>query len=94
MYENTVDFNGDNRTDVGLIRQDRGWGTLPVAFSDTDGSFTVTNEPIGNFATFATSSGVEVLTGDFNGDNRTDVGLLRQDRGWGTLPVAFSDTDG
>ncbi|OZH54484.1 hypothetical protein AFK68_10615, partial [Hydrocoleum sp. CS-953] len=57
----TGDFNGDNRTDVALLRQDPGWSTMPVAFSDTDGSFTVTNESIGNFATWATRSGVEIL---------------------------------
>jgi len=90
----TGDYNGDDRTDVALIRQEDGWGTVPIAFSAGDGSFSVTNGYVGSFAGWATVSGVKVLTGDFNSDSHTDVALIRQESGWGTVPVAFSNGDG
>jgi hypothetical protein len=41
------------------------------------------------FADWAATSGVEVVTGDFNGDRRTDIGLVRQEPGWSTWAVRF-----
>ena len=86
------DFNGDHRTDVALTGPS-GWSTLPVAFSNGDGNFNVTNQPISNFAVWATTTNAKPLGGDFNGDGRTDVALTGPS-GWGTLPVAFSNGDG
>ena len=137
------DYNGDNRDDIALLRQDSGWGTVPVAFSNGSGGWTIRNGGVGNFASWATRSGVRVLVsatttataattsrccaktraggtvpvafsngsggwtirnggvgnfaswatrsgvrvlvGDYNGDNRDDIALLRQDSGWGTV---------
>ena len=90
----TGDFNSDGRTDVALIRQSGGWATMPVAFANGDGSWRITNSSTGSFAGWAATSGVQVLTGDFNSDGRTDVALLRQSAGWATLPVAFANGDG
>jgi hypothetical protein len=87
-----TDYNGDGRTDIALTGG-TGWGSLPVAFSQGDGSFTVTNVPINGFATFATEPGAKIVSGDFNGDGRTDVALTGG-TGWGSLPVAFSQGDG
>ena len=44
-------------------------------------------------AGWAATPGVRVVTGDFNGDGRADVGLIRQEAGWGTVPVALSPTE-
>ena len=85
----TGDFNGDGRTDIGLVRQAAGWATAPVALSSASG-FTIENPPVGAFAGWAATSGVRVVTGDFNGDSRTDIGLVRQTAGWATVPVALA----
>ena len=50
-----------------------GWSTIPVASSNGDGTFTVTNFGINAFPGWVSTPGVEVVTGDFNGDGRTDL---------------------
>lgn len=86
------DFNGDGLADVALIGPS-GWATMPVAFSNGDGTFNVTNMPIATFATWATTANVQILVGDFNGDGKADVALTGPS-GWATLPVAFSNGNG
>jgi hypothetical protein len=88
----TGDFNGDGRTDIALVGG-AGWATIPVAFSNGNGTFTVTNDGVANFPTWTATPGVKVLTGDFNGDGRTDVALVGG-AGWATIPVAFSNGNG
>ena len=88
------DFDGDGRDDIALLRQESGWDTLPVASAAGRGEWAVTNRPAGPFAGWATRSGVKPLTGDFDGDGRDDIALLRQDAGWDTLPVAFAAGSG
>ncbi len=84
------DFNHDGYTDIALLRQTPGWGTVPVAFAAGGGSWQITNQPAGDFPTWATAPGVQALVGDFNHDGWTDIALLRQTSGWGTMPVAFA----
>ena len=86
------DFNGDGRTDVALTGPS-GWGSMPVAFSNGDGTFNVTNAPIVNFAVWAATPNAKPLVGDFNNDHRTDVALTGPS-GWGSMPVAFSNGNG
>ena len=86
------DFNGDGRTDLALTGG-AGWATIPVAFSNGDGTFTVTNHNADDFPTWAQSANVKVVVGDFNGDGRTDLALTGV-AGWATIPVAFSNGDG
>ena len=84
------DYSADGRMDVALIRQSAGWATMPVAFANGDGSWRITNSGVGDFAGWAATSGVLPLSGDFNGDRRMDVALIRQTGGWATMPIAFA----
>ncbi len=89
------DFNGDGNTDIALIGG-TGWGYVPVAFSNGDGTFNVTTQPIpgpDDFTEWATYPDTRILVGDFNGDGKTDIALAGSS-GWVSVPVAFSHGDG
>jgi hypothetical protein len=60
----TGDFNADGRTDLAAFGGS-GWTTVPVAQSNGNGSFTVTNIAAGSFAGLAATPGVKILTGNF-----------------------------
>jgi hypothetical protein len=85
----TGDWNGDGRTDIGLKSKDGRWF---VAFSDpTTGQFVNQAQWISNFGNNNTDPGGAPflpITGDWNGDGRTDIGLKSRDGRWF---VAFSD---
>jgi hypothetical protein len=82
------DFSGNGTADIALTGVP-GLGTLPVAVSNGS-SFTVANPGVGNFAVWSTTSGVQVLVGDFNGDGRQDIALTGA--AWNSLPIAFAST--
>jgi hypothetical protein len=64
-----------------------------VGLSNGDGTFTVINPTVSNFASWAQDSTAQPLSGDFNGDGLTDLALVGG-TGWWTVPVAFSNGDG
>ena len=73
----------------------RAGGSIPVAFANGDGTWNVTNGPVADFITsWASAPGVRVVAGDFNGNGLTDLALVRQTPGWGSIPVAFANGDG
>jgi hypothetical protein len=80
------DFNGDGRTDIDLTGV-AGWVSVPVAFSNGDGTWRVTNQKHPDFGAWAAEPNVKVLTGDFNGDGRTDIALTGG-AGLASVPMA------
>jgi hypothetical protein len=84
------DFNRDGLGDVALVGG-TGWTTIPVAFGNGAGGFSVTNLSLPTFASWANGA-THVVGGDFDGDGRTDLALLA--RGWTTIPIAHSNGDG
>jgi hypothetical protein len=93
----TGDFAGTGRTSVALLGfQD--WTTLPVAFSNGDGTFAVTNKPVQNFAAWAATPGAHAVVGHFDDSGRDSIALVGGKNlyglPWATIPVAFSNGDG
>jgi hypothetical protein len=85
----TGDFNKDGRMDFALVGG-QGWLTIPVAMSQGDGRFLVTNAYVGaDFNAWARTPGAKALTGDFNKDGYADIALTGG-TGWASIPVAFS----
>jgi hypothetical protein len=88
----TGDFNGDGMTDLALTGVP-GWDAIPVAFSTGGGQFNSTALSTPLFPELAATAGVKVVTGDFNGDGKTDLALTGVPE-WDSIPVAFSTGGG
>jgi hypothetical protein len=85
----TGDFNRDGRMDIALVGGP-GWTTIPVAFSQGDGTFYVTNLDVGPyFNSWSNTPGAKALVGDFNKDGYSDIALVGG-TGWNTIPIAFA----
>jgi hypothetical protein len=55
--------------DIALVRQTPGWHTIPVAFSNSDGIWTITNGEAPSFIggdSWSSGPGARVVTGDFH----------------------------
>jgi serralysin len=59
------DFNGDGRTDIALTTITGSWSSIPVAFSNGNGTFAITNAPVANFPQWAASTWVTPIGGRF-----------------------------
>ncbi len=79
----TGDFNGDGSTDV--FQTFRGWASIPVCRA-SGGAWACSNPAATIYN--SGSSEQQFLTGDFNGDGRTDV--VQTFRGWASLPLCLS----
>jgi hypothetical protein len=88
----TGDFNCDGKTDIALVGVS-GWLTIPVAFSNGDGTFHVTDFYVPNFPQWAAVQGVKALEGPFNTMKCGSIALFGVP-GWDTIPLASSNGDG
>jgi len=87
------DVNRDGLTDIIFVRP--GWPKMPITFADGNGGWNQTISDVGDrWGHLVGTSAVEVHEGDYNGDGRTDVALLRRFKRnrteWKTMPIAFS----
>lgn len=86
------DFNGDGKDDL-IVMGGAGWYTVPVAFSNGNGTFNVTNLSNSPLASWSNQSGVQLVTGDVNGDHRADV-MLTGGANWASIRLGISNGDG
>jgi FG-GAP-like repeat/FG-GAP repeat len=86
------DFNGDGKDDL-IVMGGEGWYTVPVAFSNGDGTFNVTNIANSPLASWSNESRVQLVTGDVNGDHRADV-MLTGGANWASIRLGISNGDG
>ena len=86
------DFNGDGRDDIALLGG-AGWNSVKVFLSNGTGGFSLVDQALVNLPMWAQDAGVQVVTGDFDGDRRDDIALAGG-VGWSTSPVALSRGDG
>jgi hypothetical protein len=56
-----ADFNGDGKADLALTGGPS-WNTVPVAFSNGDGTFRVTDTMEVTFATYAAQTGAQPVS--------------------------------
>jgi len=85
------DFDGDFKTDIALVGGSS--NTVPIAFSQGDGSFTTSAGSAGAFPTWARAVGARPIVGNFNFDDCDDIALVGGD-GWTMLPHVYSNCDG
>jgi hypothetical protein len=81
------DFDGDGRDDI-AVTGGSGWTDIRVAHSLGNG-FSTQSFPAGDFPGWSRAQGVQMVSGDYNGDGRDDIALVGG-VGWNTVPIAFS----
>ncbi len=91
------DFNGDGRDDIAYIWNDNGYVKVYTAFSNGNGSFTsAVSLPAFGSARWGwnTPANRYWLTGDFNGDGKTDIAYVFNDNGLVDLLTMTSKGNG
>lgn len=78
------DFNNDGRDDIAFHRPGSSWATVPVLFSNGNGTWTAHNR---NAPSWANQPGVVAIRGDFNADDRADIAFHRPGSYWQTVPL-------
>jgi hypothetical protein len=86
------DFNGDGLADIALTGPS-GAASIPIAFSNGDGTFHTTNKSVATFPGLAATSGAKIVPGDFDNDGNSDIAVTGAP-GWTSITVAFSNGDG
>jgi hypothetical protein len=86
------DFDGDGDADIALVAG-QGWNTIPVASSNRDGTFNVTNNTVRLFPGMATNGGPKFAVGDFDADGDADI-VVAGGSGWDTMAFALSTRNG
>ncbi len=81
------DFDGDGRGDIALVGPGS-WTSIPIAHSNGDGTFSVTNASDGGFHAYY-QSGFKTVAGDYDCDGLADIALVGPTN-WGSIPVAHS----
>jgi hypothetical protein len=89
----TGDWNKDGRTDIGLKARDGRWYTATSTGSGFVGTALVLSG-FGNEALDPGAAPLQPLTGDWNADGMTDIGLLTRDGRWYTATSTGSGFTG
>ena len=72
----TGDFDGDGGIDIALVNRYDGWRSASVAFSTEYGDQVVTNQAANDFAVWARTAGVKIISGNFDGNSETHIALV------------------
>jgi hypothetical protein len=83
----TGDYNGDGRTDIAFPKA--GMSSLTTLFANSNGTWSYANHSV---PSSAFQTGARPLTGDYNGDGRTDIAFPKP--GMSSLPMLFANGNG
>lgn len=81
-----LDLDGDGLDDLVFHNPGSTWSTLPALFSTGSGWSDANRLEPG----WANVAGVQLVTGDFNGDGADDVAAINPGSTWSTVPVMFA----
>jgi hypothetical protein len=83
------DFDADGDGDIALVGGS-GWNTVPVGFSNRNGTFTRKNTAVWLIPAAAQEPGARPFAGDFDADGDADL-ILAGGQGWNTVAIGRSD---
>jgi len=85
------DYNDDGMSDIAFYRPGSTWATVPILFSNRDGTWNATNH---SAPKWAHGLGAIAVPGDYNDDGMSDIAFYRPGSTWATVPILFSNGDG